>query len=152
MNRYGEYTGEEYVYSDIHPLFAETLVGYDTEYDIDAIKNSLINLFTIPMGSVPGKPKFGNPLDITLFDNFDAFTSMTIKTAVEQAIAYYEPRITLEDVRVILTPEFNRVIVEIQFGVIVNNNLEIETLYLPFAHNTMTYISTRDIRTINQID
>ena len=151
MNRFGETTDEKYVYSDITPLYSNTLVGYNTEYDIDAIKNSLINIFTVQKGSVPGKPDFGNPLDIALFDTFDAFTSSTIETAIATAIQAYEPRIELIDTQVTETPEFNRVIVEIQFGVLIENQLEIETLYLPFAHNTMTYVGGRTIQHVNQI-
>ncbi len=147
---YEENDSKNFSYSDIDPIFSGGLVGYDTHYDVIAIKQSLINLFTVQKGEVPGKPHFGNPLNIALFDVFDPFTSMTIESAVETAITRYEPRVTLEKIEIIESPEFNRILVEIQFIVIIANRPVQETLYIPFAHNTMTYINSRTTQTIQQ--
>jgi len=58
------------VYNDITPKYENrTNVGYNSVSDLDAINNSLKNLFTIELGEVPGKPWLGNPISIYLFDN-----------------------------------------------------------------------------------
>ena len=52
------------MYRDIKPKIDESkaLRGYNTVEDLEAIKNSLRNIFLVNKNECPGKPKFGNPL------------------------------------------------------------------------------------------
>ncbi len=124
-------------------MMVENLVGYDIEYDEDAIKNSLLNIFIIQRGEVPGKPAFGNPLNISLFDLFDFFTVTDMKTAVENVIAKYEPRVRLQGVDIIQAPEYNRIIININYSYIVNNTINYDSLNIPYSHNSISYLGGR---------
>jgi len=99
-------------YKDINPKFDNNkLVSYDLETNEDAIKNSLLNIFAISKGEVPGKPKFGNPIDLSVFDLFNFFDQKHLEAAIENVIANYEPRVNIEGVSVIKAEEFNRIII-----------------------------------------
>jgi len=136
----------DFVYSDVKPKYdISTLSGYDTVYDLDAIRNSLINIFTVQKGEVPGKPWFGNPLRIELFDNFDIFTEQTIKSAIENELEKFDPRILIDNISVNLMPEKNRIIVTLNYHVNLESNHVEDTLYLPFSHNDLSFLGSREV-------
>lgn len=111
-------------FTDINPTFkGDALIGYSLEFDEAAIKNSLLNIFTISQGDVPGKPNFGNPMDITLFDLFDFHNQKTMEAAVENAISTYEPRVNLHNVIIIEAPEFNRVIIQLEYSFVIEDTV-----------------------------
>jgi phage baseplate assembly protein W len=97
---------------------------------------------------MPGNPQFGNPLRLSLFDNFDFFTESTLKTAIRVEIEKYEPRVTLLDVKIDLMQEYNRVLVEVIYTINLNNGVTQDSLILPFSANDMTYLSGRTTSTI----
>lgn len=137
---------QEYIYSDLHPTYdGEVLSGYDRVYDIDAIKQSLINLFLIEKLEVPGKPAFGNPLSIKVFELFDSFSQSLVETSLRTLIETYEPRVQIDDIRVTSNEELNRLIIEIDYYAIINNRVIGDTVYLPFAHNTRSFIDGRGV-------
>ena len=132
-----------------NPMFHTGVLSGLTEiHDLEAIKNALLNLFLIQQGEVPGKPKIGNPLIIKVFDLFDSFTEKTIEASIINIVEKYEPRVNIEKVKVTLDPEFNRIIVIIDFTAIINNRIIGDTIYIPFAHNTKSYIGNRYTKTI----
>jgi len=131
-------------YTDIVPKTnEEDVVGYKLIHDIDAVKNSLINLFTIRKGEVPGKPWLGSPLTPYLFDNIGFFEEKAIQTAFKNTVALYEPRVDIQSLRVVASPEYNRITVTIKFYVLINNTKTFENLRFSLAHNEMTSIVTR---------
>jgi phage baseplate assembly protein W len=131
-------------YQDISPVFnSNKLSGYELEYDEDAIKNSLLNLFTIQKGDVPGKPYLGNPLDLALFDLFDFFTQKDIETAIINTIGNYEPRVQLHNVFVDAAPEYNRIIITINYSFVVGGTINYDSLKIPYSHNTISYLGGR---------
>jgi len=140
---------DNYSYRDLKPkIDGETLVGYHSTFDEEAIKNSLKNIFLVQKGEMPGNPQFGNPLRLSLFDNFDFFTESTLKTAIRVEIEKYEPRVTLLDVKIDLMQEYNRVLVEVIYTINLNNGITQDSLILPFSANDMTYLSGRTTSTI----
>jgi len=135
---------DNYTYRDLIPRITENgITGYDSAFDVEAVKWSLKNLFIINQGEVPGKPRFGNTLKIDLFENFDHFTESSLKASIENLVARYEPRVRIIDINITMHLEFHRIIIEIIFSVnIRENNIE-DSLYLPFSSNDFTYIAGR---------
>ena len=132
------------IYTDLDPTYKNSVLkGYDVVEDLEAIKNSLRNIFLVAKGDVPGKPKFGNPLNLELFDLFDGFTVTTIESAIENAIELYEPRVRLKSINVVVSPEYNRLIVELNYYAMIYDMVYEDVLYIPFAHNTMTFVDSR---------
>lgn len=164
---------KEFIYSDFKPyynveklseeelLFIEeervfkteynaALKGYDRVYDIVAIKQALINLFIVERYEVPGKPAFGNPLSIKAFELFDEFDRATIELTIKNMVLRYEPRVSIEEVRVLSAEEYNRLIIEIDYTVIIDNKIIGDTIYMPFAANTRSYIDGRGVSYVLQ--
>ena len=131
-------------YRDIIPKIRNNaLLGYNLVEDLDAVKNSLINLFTIEKGEVPGKPWLGNPLSIFLFDNIGFFEERTMETAFKNTIDLYEPRVQVTKLTVTNSPEYNRISVFVQYVVLINNTETFDNIRITLAHNEMTNIDTR---------
>ena len=72
------------------------LVSLKDDLDIEAIKNSIRNIFLVQKNTVPGKPWFGSPLSKDLFDLFDNMKGELIELAIKNAIQIWEPRVNLE--------------------------------------------------------
>ncbi|MCD6436182.1 MAG: GPW/gp25 family protein [Clostridiales bacterium] len=137
---------KDYIYSDYSPTYNNNkLSGYSLVYDITAIKQALINLFVIEKLEVPGKPAFGNPLSIKVFELFDTFSQSLIETSIRTLIETYEPRVQVDKVSVTSMEELNRLIIEIEYFVIIDNRVIGDTVYLPFAHNTRSFLDGRGI-------
>ena len=134
----------ESIYQDINPVFdGEYLSGYSIDHDEEAIKNSLLNLFTISKGDVPGKPYLGNPLDLQLFDLFDFFTKTDMETAIINTLQKYEPRINLISIEITEAQEYNRIIIKINYSFVINNIKIYDSLDVPYSHNTISYLGGR---------
>ncbi len=119
------------------------LIGYDYDVDNEAVKNSIRNIFTIQKGECPGKPWFGNPLNIALFDLFDFFTNHQLEVSIINTLKLYEPRIVVENVDVHLAPEYNRIIVLIYFHYNIDNSVIYDSLEMPYTHNSISYLGGR---------
>jgi len=134
-----------YNYRDVAPVFNKNkLARLEDVYDIEAIKNSIRNIFIIEQNTLPGKPWFGNPLKTELFELFSSTTEETFLAAVENAVAKFEPRVTITDLAITLAPEFNRIIVDLQF---VTDSITQNTTYnmaIPFSHNNFTFLNGRE--------
>jgi phage baseplate assembly protein W len=138
----------DYVYRDFKPVYNdEKLIGITNDFDIEAVKNSLINIFLISKTEVPGHPEFGNSLNMSLFEIIDSYTMKTIESAVLSALSIFDPRIHLESLDFQTFEDLNRIVVEIKYSIIINDNKIFETIYLPFSSNDKTYLSGR--QTIN---
>lgn len=84
--------------------------------DVDSINNALKNIFSTPLGSVPGKPKYGTRIFSLLFNQMDYLLEFTLKEIIKEEIGKFEPRIKFEDVQITEVPEYNRVDVEIFYS------------------------------------
>lgn len=133
-----------FTYSDITPTGdGYKLLGYDLEYDEEAIRNSLLNLFIINKGTVPGKPAFGNPINIQVFDLFTFFSQEDLKTAVTTMIERYEPRIKIESIEINLLPEYNRIIIQLFYSYVTDDRINYNSLEIPYTHNSLSYLGGR---------
>ena len=109
-------------YVDISPKkLNNKLVGYGIKEDLEAVENSLKNLFTIRKGEVPGKPFLGNPLPIYLFDNIGFFEKKSIKTAMINVVEKYEPRVKIVDIKIEEHKEYNAINIIMDYIVFFEN-------------------------------
>ena len=132
------------VYKDIIPKYENReVVGYNTVTDLDAINNSLKNLFTIELGEVPGKPWLGNPISIYLFDNIGFFEERAIETALRNILEKYEPRVSLIGLKIIKEDEYNSINIILDYSAFINGQEVFENINLSVAHNMLTNISSR---------
>ena len=131
-------------YVDIRPKFDpnKNLIGYTNVEDVEAVKNSLRNLFSISMGEVPGKPWLGNPLKISLFDNIDYFTAYTLHKGIKNTLERYEPRVDIENLIVESYPEYNRIDIKLDYWVFLNTEKVFDQTTISLAYNTMTLLNS----------
>jgi phage baseplate assembly protein W len=143
---YKKEKNDEYIYKDIKPKFDNNVLkGYDSAYDVEAVKQSLMNLFLVSKSEVPGKPDVGNTLNMSLFEIIDDFTLKSIRAEIETTIAKYEPRVIIDDLKVDFFEDLHRIVITINFYVIIDNKKIYESIYLPFAYNDKTFIASRTL-------
>ena len=131
------------VYTDLTPRTkAEVHVGYKLAEDIQAIENSIKNLFTIEIGEVPGKPWLGNPISVFLFDNMGFFEEKAMEVAMQNVLEKYEPRARLISIKINKEQEYNYLEIVINYVIYINSQEVFRNLSI--SHNTMTSIAQRN--------
>jgi len=103
------------IYTDFVLDSRKTLSSVSTVTDVDAINNSLKNIFSTPLGSLHGKPRFGTRLFQVVFDFIDFSTETLIRALIDEEVAKQEPRITVRDVQILSVPEYNKIIITIYY-------------------------------------
>ncbi len=119
------FTEQTYIYKDLSldltqtvldaPGFPLPIPGADIKasFDIAAIKNSLQNLFN----TIPGQrflfPKYGLDLYQFLFEPVTETNGNIIGNKIFTSINIYEPRVSVNNVEVILDPDNNQYIINI---------------------------------------
>jgi len=109
------------VYSDIDlSFFARTSTDGDIYRKVDAaaVKQAIKTLLLTNNFEKPYRPRFGANLGGLLFDLMDQETGNEIIAAIKNAVARWEPRIKLLNLKVTATPDFNLVDVTVEFRVI----------------------------------
>lgn len=84
--------------------------------DVQAINNSLKNIFSTPLGSLPGKPKFGTRIHQLIFSQMDYATEITLMEMVREEVLRFEPRIILDTIKIRFLPEYNSISIEINYN------------------------------------
>lgn len=87
----------------------------DTVTDAKAINNAIKNILFTPLGSMPGKPTFGSNLHQLLFAPLDHITKNLAKRYTREALRRWEDRIVVTNVDVKDIPEYNRLIISIDY-------------------------------------
>ena len=102
-----------YTFSDIHLDIQEDISSIKNsktdiiaDYDVDAIKNSIRNIFNTSKGERILEPEFGVSLEKYLFEPLSESTAHTIGTEIEQGIKTYEPRATVVNINVYIREEW----------------------------------------------
>jgi phage baseplate assembly protein W len=118
-----------YTYSDLHLdllykytqnselLHTQEIKDIVVDYDLGAIRNSIINLFLTIPGQKILNPLFGINLSQFLFEPYDADTSQIIGQTIQDNITTFEPRVTINKIRVIAMPEDNSYEITLILGV-----------------------------------
>ena len=101
----------QYVYCDLHldlsiannvgnGLNAQNSNDINVDYDYNAIRNSLTNIFNTRPGEKILNPAFGANLEQFLFDSVDAIKGKILGNTILQNINNYEPRVNVQNVQV----------------------------------------------------
>ena len=102
-----------YDYTDIS---SESITRLDQ--DIEPIRNSLRNILCTRKGTFPGKPLFGASLHEYIFELNDVVTETLIRNDIENALRVWEKRVHLEDVVLERYPEYNKIIITVEFSLV----------------------------------
>jgi phage baseplate assembly protein W len=105
-----EYKTQNFVYSDIH-LDIITEQDYYVEaadYNLNAIKNSLNNLFNTKPGERFLFPNYGLDLSQFLFEPVTDYNGRLIGEKIVRSIELFETRVVLKQCEVNLLPEENQ--------------------------------------------
>lgn len=118
-----------YLYKDLL-LDLETSVYYNDQlnktttlkdvqglYDIDAIKNSITNIFLTTPGQKILSPEFGINLRRFLFEPITNFTAYRIKSDIVNNLPDQEPRIELNETTVVPVPDEHEFFITLQIDV-----------------------------------
>jgi len=121
--------GKTYLYADLHldfekkysvsnELFLEPQINdVRLDYDIDAVKNSLYNLFTTSPGDKILSPEYGLNLRRFLFDNASVQAAKDIRDEIYTQIGTYETRVKLKSVNITVLTDVNEYDISIVFDV-----------------------------------
>jgi len=86
-------------------------------YDLQAIKNSIINIFLTSPGQKILNPEFGLDLRRYLFDPVNSSTAYKIKYDIDTLLPSQEPRIQLENVNVDAITDAQEYYIQMQINI-----------------------------------
>ena len=92
------------------PEFSREVSPTSMTSEEEDIQQSLRILFSTRMGERLMRPDYGTDLHQLVFHNMDLTARTQLKEAIERAVLYYEPRITLDDVVFDMSEERNGVL------------------------------------------
>lgn len=92
--------------------------------DVDAVKNSLLNILSTPMGSRRMKPDFAMPIQAFLFEPIDIVTANLLGTEMYRAISRWEDRIIVDNINVYPDADANEYNVTLTFRLKSSNKTE----------------------------
>jgi phage baseplate assembly protein W len=138
------FTQQQYLYKDLTldlsisqiktTEFRNTIASSDIKasYDLEAIRNSLLNLFNTYPGQRFLFPEYGLKLEQFLFEPITVETGTLIGDAINDGIRKYEPRVVVRQVEVIGDPDSNQYNITLNIEIPTFNTFE----SLNFALNT----------------
>ena len=109
----------QFVYTDLHlDLTVDKNVGNGlnpvnsndivADYDSNAIKNSLYNIFTTKKGQKILNPNFGGSLDQFLFEGITDVKAKLLGNSILNSVGQFEPRVEVQSVQVMPMPDENQ--------------------------------------------
>ena len=112
-------TSRNNAYSDLDLTFArKDDDDIFKKNDAAAVKQAVKNLLLTNFGEKPFNPRFGGNLNAFLFRLDTEFDELEIEDSVAQAIANFEPRAILRNVKATLLSDQNSVNVKVIFQVV----------------------------------
>lgn len=107
-------------FKDIDLDFGRNVVTNDinTVTDVVAIKRSVKNLIQTNFYERPFHPELGCGVRELLFENFTPITGVFIKRKIAEVLGNYEPRVTLNSIRLDDDQDNNRLVVDIYFYIV----------------------------------
>jgi phage baseplate assembly protein W len=100
-----------------HPVTKDLVKRTGNSAIIGAIRNLLLtNRFEKPF-----QPNYGSRVRSLLFEDVSFIIANVLRTEIENTITNYEPRVTIQSLKVEAQPEENRYVVSLSFY---TNNLE----------------------------
>ena len=86
--------------------------------DIEAVKQSVINILSTNRGERPFMPAFGANIQSYLFENVDSVTVALIEEEVRSALVNYEPRVRVLEVFVEDLSDRNAINIRLEIEII----------------------------------
>ncbi len=126
---------------DLKPYYRESdnsLIGYNRVTELEAIRNSILNMFFVSKGEVPGKPWYGNEIYSVLFDQMDQFTTLFLKAHIENQFEHYENRVIIVDIETKQELEFNRISLKIYYYIEINDEKIYDKIVIKNLNNMVT--------------
>lgn len=121
----GQNSFRKYTYRDIGTSNILSYKGVNGEkriydantsnYDNDAIKTALRNLFTFRPGEEILEPEFGNSIYMYLYEPASQFVADKITRTIKDMIYRWEPRIQIIDTPIELDPDDNSYYIQIKY-------------------------------------
>ena len=118
-----------YLYTDLHLdlELSDTIQNFlyqedeikdiKLDYDLNALKNSLYNLFTTTQGEKILNPDYGLDLKQYLFVPATVEVAENIRDEIYRQVRVYEPRIKLNDVHITIYEDVNEFDISIYYSV-----------------------------------
>lgn len=108
------------LYKDFDMLFTKNALSGDInkKLDVNAVKQSLMNLLLTKPYERPFHPELGSTLNQMLFENMRPGMEMSIARAVEQQILNFEPRVEIINVKCFPDYDNNSYNVKTYFNII----------------------------------
>ena len=108
------------IYKDIDMDFTINPVSKDIgrKFDVNAVKQALSNLFFYQRGEKKFDPNFGSGIRGMLFEPVDNISASVMEKEIEVMISNYEPRVRVDNVIVVASPDTHNYEVRIDFHVI----------------------------------
>jgi phage baseplate assembly protein W len=82
------------------PTFDTETNEMNLAHDEDDIRQSLFIILSTTPGERAMNPEFGCNLQSVVFKNIDSATKHQLKSMIESAVLFYEPRITLGEIEI----------------------------------------------------
>lgn len=114
----------------------ENLKDIQATFDVEAIKNSIINCFLTAPGQKILNPTFGIDLRRFLFEPVDKYTSDIIINDISRQLPLLEPRITVTNVSVVPNPDEQEYDIYLQINI---PSLDVEGLSIKSKLNSIGY-------------
>lgn len=96
---------------------SEVLKDLQALFDVESVKNSVVNALLTSPGEKLLNPTYGVDLRQYLFEPIDDFTTELIQDDIETKLPLMEPRITLQDVVVVADEDNNQYNIELKIDV-----------------------------------
>jgi phage baseplate assembly protein W len=118
-----------YLYTDLHLDLEESsninnflyqeneIKDIKVDYDLNALKNSLYNLFTTTPGEKILNPNYGLDLRQYLFTSATVEMAENIRDEIYRQVRAYEPRVKLNDVHITIFEDVNEFDISIYYSV-----------------------------------
>lgn len=122
-------------YADFTTQFFQHPVSNDLARitDFEAVKRSIKSLILTDKYERLLDPNIGSNVNRLLFEPVDGTTSIVLQGYIQEVIANYEPRATLEDVVIIPDEDNNAYRITIYFSVIFSEEIQTVELFLQRA-------------------
>lgn len=157
-NLSNQYKTQKFVFSDLHldltrsddysaeALKVITKNDLKPDYDLNAIKNSLNNLFNTKPGQRFLFPNYGLNLDQFIFEPITEYNGRLIGEKIVRSIQIFETRVNLKQCNVELLPDDNQYDIKLilEFPVF-NTNASINTI-LDIRSQTFTFVESNNRR------
>ena len=119
----------DYSYADLHldvqPSFNINDYLHNTgeindlkvDYDYEAIRNSLFNLFSTSPGQKILEPEFGLDFRKYIFENLTKEMALALRGDIYAQVRRYEPRVVVTDVSIVLYEDDNEMDIDVYFDI-----------------------------------